>query len=136
MHIFYSERCTSFGMKDVHLWGKNSSYKKFFIRSFQIYSPFRKNYSLYKFTYIKVYFFILPLCGISDSRTLTETKFYFSQRTLRTLKTLRILRSFNSLSSLTNNKITKRAKRFAEKHNHLKNKVEKNKQKIKIFLYL
>ena len=45
MHIFYSERCTSFGMKDVHLWGKKSLIKKFFIRSFYIYSPIRKNYS-------------------------------------------------------------------------------------------
>ena len=51
MHIFYSERCTSFGMKDVHLWGKKSLIKKFFIRTFWIYSLIRKNYSLYIFHY-------------------------------------------------------------------------------------
>ena len=53
--------------------------------------------------YWKIY---LPSCGISDSRTLTETKFYLSQKTPSTLKTLISLSSLNSLSSLTINKIS------------------------------
>ena len=129
MHIFYSERCTSFGMKDAHLWGKNSSFKKFFIRTQQIYSPIRENYSPFKFTYLKVLFF-------HSQFYFRETKFYFSQRNLRSLKTLRTLKSLNSLSSLTINKITKREKRFVEKHIHLRNKTRKNQEDIKIFFYL
>ena len=115
MHIFYSERCTSFGMKDVHLSRINSSFYNFIIRICKNISLFCKNISLLYFA---------------------ETVFYFLQRTIRTLKSLRTLRSLNSLSTLGIYKITKRAKRFVEKHNHLKNKVEKNKQYIKIFPYL
>ncbi len=37
MHIFTPERCASFGMKDVHLWGKKSLIKKFYIKTCEKY---------------------------------------------------------------------------------------------------